>query len=77
MPSTLKAWVDHVVRVGRTFSFDLARGDESIEPIQTGKSLVSAKKRGLAPSVDRMGRHSESDGGLVDGQQPAVAQRGS
>ena len=40
MPSTLKAWVDQVVRIGRTFSFDLARGDEPIEPIQTGKSLV-------------------------------------
>ena len=52
MPSTLKAWVDQVVRVGRTFSFDLARGDQPIEPIQTGKSLVvmtSSGEGGLDP----------------------------
>ena len=53
MPSTLKAWVDQVVRIGRTFSFDLARGDEPIEPIQTGKSLVvmtASGEGGLGPS---------------------------
>ena len=53
MPSTLKAWIDQVVRVGRTFSFDLARGDAPIEPIQTGKSLVvmtSSGEGGLGPN---------------------------
>ncbi|MGJ3247356.1 MAG: FMN-dependent NADH-azoreductase [Elainellaceae cyanobacterium] len=40
MPSALKAWIDQVIRIGRTFSFDLARGDQPIEPIQTGKILV-------------------------------------
>ena len=53
MPSTLKAWVDQVVRVGRTFSFDLTRGDHPIEPIQTGKSLVvmtSSGEGGLGPN---------------------------
>ncbi|MCK0070602.1 FMN-dependent NADH-azoreductase [Kordiimonas laminariae] len=40
MPSTLKAWVDQVVRIGKTFSFDLSRGAKPIEPIQTGKSMV-------------------------------------
>ncbi len=33
MPSALKAWVDQVIRVGRTFSFDLARGDWPLEPL--------------------------------------------
>lgn len=40
MPSALKAWIDQVIRIGRTFSFDLARGEQPIEPIQTGKILV-------------------------------------
>lgn len=40
MPSALKAWVDQVIRIGRTFSFDLARGEHPIEPILTGKLLV-------------------------------------
>ncbi|MDQ8184589.1 NAD(P)H-dependent oxidoreductase [Pelagicoccus sp. SDUM812002] len=26
MPSALKAWFDQVVRIGKTFTFDLARG---------------------------------------------------
>lgn len=40
MPAALKAWLDQVIRVGRTFSFDLARGAQPIEPIQTGKILI-------------------------------------
>ena len=40
MPAVLKAWVDQVVRVGKTFSFDLARGDFPIEPMLTGKTLA-------------------------------------
>ena len=40
MPSALKAWIDQVIRIGRTFSFDLARGDQPIAPIVTGKTLV-------------------------------------
>ncbi len=40
MPARLKAWVDQVIRVGRTFSFDLARGDAPLEPLLSGKSLV-------------------------------------
>ncbi|MGB3469874.1 MAG: NAD(P)H-dependent oxidoreductase [Erythrobacter sp.] len=46
MPSALKAWLDQVVRVGRTFSFDLARGAQPIEPIQTGKTLVALVSSG-------------------------------
>jgi len=40
MPAVLKAWFDQVIRVNKTFSFDLARGDEPLEPILSGKSLV-------------------------------------
>lgn len=40
MPAVLKAWVDQIMRVGKTFSFDLARGDFPIEPVLSGKTLV-------------------------------------
>ncbi|WP_282076948.1 FMN-dependent NADH-azoreductase [Epibacterium ulvae] len=40
MPASLKAWFDQVVRIGRTFSFDLSRGDVPIEPTLSGKTLV-------------------------------------
>ncbi|MBR0642440.1 FMN-dependent NADH-azoreductase [Plastoroseomonas hellenica] len=46
MPSALKAWFDQVIRVGRTFSFDLARGDRPIEPLMRGKTLVILSARG-------------------------------
>jgi len=40
MPASLKAWVDQIVRVNKTFTFDLNRGDFPLEPIMSGKSLV-------------------------------------
>lgn len=40
MPAALKAWIDQIVRVNKTFSFDLARGDYPLEPIFTDKTLV-------------------------------------
>lgn len=40
MPAVLKAWFDQVIRVNKTFSFDLARGDSPLEPILTGKTVV-------------------------------------
>ena len=43
MPAQLKAYFDQVVRVGRTFSFDLARGDFPLEPILSGKTPASRK----------------------------------
>jgi FMN-dependent NADH-azoreductase len=46
MPSALKAWFDQVIRVGRTFSFDLARGDWPLEPMMSGKRLVVLSSRG-------------------------------
>ncbi|WP_299628102.1 NAD(P)H-dependent oxidoreductase [uncultured Tateyamaria sp.] len=46
MPAALKGWIDHIARIGRTFSFDLARGDSPIEPILKGKHLVVLSSRG-------------------------------
>jgi FMN-dependent NADH-azoreductase len=46
MPSALKAWFDQVIRVGRTFSFDLGRGDWPLAPILSGKQLVVLSARG-------------------------------
>ncbi len=46
MPSALKGWVDQVVRIGKTFTFDLARGDYPLEPILNGKTLVVLSSRG-------------------------------
>ncbi len=46
MPTALKGWIDQVARIGKTFSFDLARGDTPIEPILSGKRLVVLSARG-------------------------------
>ncbi len=46
MPAALKAWFDQIARIGRTFSFDLTRGDFPIEPILSGKTLVVLSSRG-------------------------------
>ena len=40
MPASMKAWIDQVVRVNKTFTFDLSRGDYPLEPIMSDKSLV-------------------------------------
>jgi FMN-dependent NADH-azoreductase len=56
MPAALKAWFDQVIRVGRTFSFDLARGDRPIEPMLAGKRLAVLSSRGefgFAPGGER------------------------
>jgi FMN-dependent NADH-azoreductase len=41
MPASLKAWFDQVVRVNKTFTFDLARGDRPLEPVLSGKPVVA------------------------------------
>ncbi|MEQ8495014.1 MAG: NAD(P)H-dependent oxidoreductase [Gammaproteobacteria bacterium] len=40
MPAALKAWFDQIVRIDRTFTFDLARGDQLLEPMLSGKQVV-------------------------------------
>lgn len=48
MPSTLKAWIDNIVRVGRTFGFDRHRAGEPYWPLLAGqgKRLVLLSSRG-------------------------------
>ena len=46
MPAALKAWLDNVMRIDRTFTFDLARGDYPIESMLHGKTLVVLSSRG-------------------------------
>lgn len=48
MPSTLKAWIDNIVRVGRTFGFDRQRAGEPYWPLlaDQGKRLVLLGARG-------------------------------
>jgi len=40
MPASLKAWFDQVIRVDKTFTFDLDRGDFPLEATMSGKTLV-------------------------------------
>jgi FMN-dependent NADH-azoreductase len=46
MPAALKSWFDKVIRINKTFTFDLARGDYPLEPIMRGKTLVILSARG-------------------------------
>lgn len=48
MPSTLKAWIDNIVRVGRTFGFDRSRVGEPYWPLlgDQAKRLVLLSSRG-------------------------------
>jgi FMN-dependent NADH-azoreductase len=46
MPAVLKSWFDKVIRIGKTFTFDLARGDFPLEPVMRGKTLVVLSARG-------------------------------
>lgn len=46
MPAPLKAWFDQVMRINKTFSFDLKRGDYPIEPLLSGKTLVLITSHG-------------------------------
>ncbi|WP_043320754.1 FMN-dependent NADH-azoreductase [Microbulbifer sp. HZ11] len=65
MPASLKAWFDQVVRVNKTFSFDLNRGDFPLQPILSGKTLVlltSCGEFGFGPggvreSMNHLGPH--------------------
>ena len=47
IPSTLKAWIDNIVRVGRTFGFDRSRKGAPYWPmLAPGKRLVLLSARG-------------------------------
>ncbi|WP_250464827.1 FMN-dependent NADH-azoreductase [Microbulbifer litoralis] len=65
MPASLKAWFDQVVRVNRTFTFDLARGDFPLQPVFSGKTLVllsscgefGFEPGGIRESMNHLGPH--------------------
>ncbi|MCH7293997.1 FMN-dependent NADH-azoreductase [Acinetobacter higginsii] len=40
MPAQLKAWFDQIIRINKTFDFDLTRGDFPLQPLLSGKRLV-------------------------------------
>lgn len=46
MPGPLKSWFDKVIRINKTFTFDLARGDAPLEPTMSGKTLVILSAHG-------------------------------
>jgi FMN-dependent NADH-azoreductase len=46
MPAQLKAWFDQIVRINKTFDFDLGRGDFPLQPLLSGKTLITATSSG-------------------------------
>jgi FMN-dependent NADH-azoreductase len=46
MPAQLKAWFDQIIRINKTFDFDLARGDFPLQPLLSGKRLVIISSSG-------------------------------
>jgi FMN-dependent NADH-azoreductase len=46
MPAPMKAYIDNIVRVGRTFGFDRSRSGEPYWPLLKGKRLVTLSARG-------------------------------
>ncbi|EKE67901.1 FMN-dependent NADH-azoreductase [Gallaecimonas xiamenensis] len=46
MPAQLKAWFDQIVRINKTFDFDLARGDYPLQPMLSGKTLIIVTSSG-------------------------------
>lgn len=62
MPSTLKAWIDNIVRVGVTFGFDRSRVGEPYWPLLVGQGkrvvlLSSRGDHGYEPG-ERLGLHN-------------------
>lgn len=65
MPAQLKAWFDQVIRINKTFSFDLARGDTPLSPTLSGKTLVlitssgefGFEKGGMREHMNHLGPH--------------------
>ncbi|ELB2812597.1 NAD(P)H-dependent oxidoreductase [Vibrio alginolyticus] len=46
MPAQLKAWFDQIIRINKTFDFDLERGDQPLLPLLSGKILVIVTSSG-------------------------------
>lgn len=77
MPAVLKSWFDHVVRIGKTFTFDLERGDFPIEPIMSGKKLVLITSSGefgfevggIREHMNHLGPHVKTASGYLGVEQ--------
>lgn len=76
MPAQLKAWFDQIVRINKTFDFDLSRGDFPLQPILSGKTLIIVTSSGefgfekgamredsghLAPHLRTLGKYLGAD----------------
>lgn len=48
MPAQLKAYVDQIVRVGRTFALDVTNGKQPYKPLLTGKQMLVITSTGDA-----------------------------
>ncbi len=67
MPAVLKAWFDQVIRVNRTFSFDLSRGDYPLQSTLSGKAMVlitssgefGFRTGGIREKMNHLGPHIE------------------
>jgi FMN-dependent NADH-azoreductase len=65
MPAVLKAWFDQVIRIHKTFSFDLNRGDFPLRPLLSGKTLILLSSSGefgfeseeIRGSMNHLGPH--------------------
>lgn len=67
MPSTLKAWIDNIVRVGRTFGFDRSRAGEPYWPLLAGqgKRVVLLSSRGDYGYDDRLRSSNHVETGVM------------
>lgn len=67
MPAVLKAWFDQVIRVNKTFTFDLSRGDFPLEPVPSGKTMIlitssgefGFQAGGIREKMNHLGPHIE------------------
>lgn len=67
MPAALKAWFDQVIRVNKTFTFDLNRGDFPLQPTLSGKTMVLITSSGefgfhaggIREKMNHLGPHIE------------------
>lgn len=46
MLAQLKSWFDQIVRINKTFDFDLSRGDFPLQPLLSGKTLITITSSG-------------------------------
>mgnify|MGYP003683004533 CR=1 FL=1 len=67
MPAVLKAWFDQIIRVNKTFTFDLDRGDYPLQPTLSGKTMVlitssgefGFRAGGIREKMNHLGPHIE------------------